>query len=368
MSLPEGSTPIASRLRHYTPALAGMSLALFDARSQSSVRFRAGPATGVEARGTTKAVRLRIDTAQGELSLHVDVSGHAALQAIALEADAQRRVALTGLWLAGPLGALSAQGIAQASVQDISFDAHPHGETSGAGALHFEYEHAGFVHTAALLEAPPALAAALERRAVSSAHNMLRGAAHAALPDALAGLAVPTRVRLRTRRCSTALLASLRAGDVLLGWPRASGYAHGGSLDHVSLLWGAQAGRVIGAQARINTRNVILESIPRIMSHDLEFSLPTPAQESSAAAAGRPVDLSEVELPIHIELVTINLTLAQIAGLQPGYLLSLPLALADAEIRLIAHGQTLALGELVAVGDNLGLQIHHIAKSDERHT
>ncbi|CAB3725556.1 type III secretion system cytoplasmic ring protein SctQ [Paraburkholderia rhynchosiae] len=368
MSLPQGCNRIADRLRHYTPALAGVSRALFDARSRTAVRFTAAPALGVQTRGAAgaaHAAHLRIGSAQGEFCVNVDVSRYAALQAIAVEPDAQRRVALANLWLAGPLGMLSAHGVAQPSVHDISFDAKLHGNARNVGALQVEYEHAGFAHVATLLEASDALAVALERR-LTPASGHTRGAA---LPDALADLALPTRIRLRSRRCSAALLASLRVGDVLLGWPRASGYAHGAPLDHASLLWGAAAGRAAYAQARIDGRNIILETIPETMSHDPDLSLASPSELSADAnASGRPVDLSDVELPVHIEVVSVNLTLAQIAALQPGYILTLPLALADAEIRLVAHGQTLALGELVAVGDNLGLQIQHIANSDERHT
>lgn len=376
MSSPQGCTPIATRLRHYTPALAGVSRMLFDARSRfAGLAFRsaAESAVGAQTRsaaGAAHAVRLRIGSPQGELCVRVDVSRHAALQAIVLEPDAERRTALANLWLAGPLGMLATHGVALPSVQDVSFDVEPHGNARSGGALPIAYEHAGVAHTVTLLEAPVALAAALERQLTSNAPTRTPDIA---LPDALAGLAVPTRVRLRSRRCGAALLASLRIGDVLLGWPRARDYAHGAPLEHAILLWGAATGRAACARARIDGRNLILDTIPQMMSHDHDLSLERLSASSSepsgdTATGGDPVDLSDVELPVHIEVVTVNLTFAQIAALQPGYILTLPLALADAEIRLVAHGQTLALGELVAVGDNLGIQIQHIANSDERHT
>ncbi|WP_081062724.1 type III secretion system cytoplasmic ring protein SctQ [Burkholderia cepacia] len=368
MSLPEGCTRIADRLRHYTPALAGLSRVLFDARSRPAVRMTATPAGGSQTRGAANArhfahvARLRIGSTHGDFCVAVDVSRYAALRAISLEAEIELRVALANLWLAGPLEALSEHGISQAVVQDLSLDIEQHDDGSVTGALHFEYEHEGCIHKAMLLDASTAL-----ERQISLAR-----VAHAALPASfadLASLTVPTCLRLRSRHCSAALLASLNAGDVLLGWPRAGGYAHGEPLEHTCLMWGAPTGRTAFAQARVDGRDIILQSIPAMTSHDFDLSL-SPHFESSGVVptASHPVDLNEVELPVHIEVVTVNLTLAQIAALQPGHILTLPLALADAEIRLVAHGQTLALGELVAVGDNLGLQIQHIARSNERHS
>ncbi|MFP3608830.1 type III secretion system cytoplasmic ring protein SctQ [Paraburkholderia sp. SIMBA_050] len=358
MSMPQGCTSIGDRLRCYTPALAGVSRALFDARS----RFGVKPAAAQSS--SSRTARLRIGSAHGELCVRVDVSGHAALEAIASEPDQDRRAALGNLWLAAPLDTLAGHGVAQPSVLDISLDAEQPGNHDTASALHFEFGHADTAaHTAALLEVPAPLAAALERRITGTR------AASTALPDALAAIAVPTRIRLRSRRCTTALLASLRVGDVLLGWPRASGHAQGAPLEHASALWGAADGRVACAQARIDGHHLILETFPETMSHDPDLSLESTAGSTGeTAAAERTVDLNDMELPVHIEVVTVNLPLGQIAALRPGYILTLPLKLADAEIRLVAHGQTLALGELVAVGDNLGFLIQHIANSDERHT
>ena len=127
-------------------------------------------------------------------------------------------------------------------------------------------------------------------------------------------------------------------------------------------MWGAANGQAIHAHARIDSRNVILESRPAIMNNDPDLSL-----RAAGDAASAPIDVSDVELPVHIDLVTVNLPIGQIAALQPGYILTLPVALADADIRLVAHGQTLAFGELVAIGDQLGLHIRRIANADERH-
>src|SRR6185437_3367383 len=135
MSMPHGCTSIGDRLRCYTPALAGVSRALFDARGEIGLK----PATA-QSLSSHRMVRLRIGSAHGELCVRVDASRHAALEAIALEPDPDRRAALGNLWLAAPLDTLASHGLRQPSVLDISLDGEQAGSQKAAGALHFEYE------------------------------------------------------------------------------------------------------------------------------------------------------------------------------------------------------------------------------------
>ena len=345
-------TPLADRLRNYTPALASLARALCDARGALHGIVRAMP--GRPARSGRTAL-LAIACGQGELQLYVDVDdgARAAFEAIALEPEAACRAAVASLYLAAPLAALARHGAAQPAVQDLRFAAPPAAHT---GALHLEYDHGGATAGVTVAGVSDALAAALAERIGT------RGRI-GALPDALAALALPTRLRLRSRLATPALLGSLQPGDVLLGWPAAPGFKPHATLDQATLLWGAANGQAIHARARIDSHNVILESRPVMVNNDPDLSL---RGATDVAAAPAPIDVSDVELPVHIEVVTVNLPIGQIAALQPGYLLTLPLALTDAEIRLVAHGQTLAFGELVAIGDQLGLHIRRIAKSDER--
>jgi type III secretion protein Q len=338
------TTPLADRLRHYTPALAGLARALYDARGALSGTVRAVPAA--PRTGTTAQLTIACD--QGELHVHVDAG--AALEAIALEPEAACRAAVASLYLAGPLEALARLGATRPAVHDLRVAAPP---ADGTGVLHLEYDHEGATAHAAVAGVSAALAAALAAR--------IGPRGRAALPPALAALPLPTTLRLRTRHATPALLRTLRPGDVLLGWPAAPGFGPHATLGQATLLWGATDGHAVHARARIDSRNVILESHPATMNHDPDLSL-----RAAPDAASAPIDVSDVELPVHIDLVTVNLPIGQIAALQPGYILTLPLALADADIRLVAHGQTLAFGELVAVGDQLGLHIRRIANADER--
>jgi type III secretion protein Q len=344
-------TPLADRLRHYTPALAGLARALHDARGALHGTVRALPAGPAR---TGKTAQLTIASDQGELHVHVhvDAGAGAAFEAIALEPDAACRAAVASLYLAGPLAALARHGVARPAVQDLRLAAPPVART---GVLNLEYDHEGNTFGATVAGVSTGLAAALAER--------IGPRGRGALPPALAALALPTRLRLRTRHVTPALLRTLRPGDVLLGWPAAPGFAPHATLGQATLLWGAADGHAVHAHARIDSRNVILESRPAIMNNDPDLSL----RAAPDAAAPAPIDVSDVELPVHIDLVTVNLPIGQIAALQPGYILTLPVALADADIRLVAHGQTLAFGELVAIGDQLGLHIRRIANADERH-
>lgn len=345
MQTTTATIPLADRLRHYTPALAGLARTLYDARGALHGTVRAMPAGPAR---TGKTAHLAIAGDQGELHLYVEAG--AAFEAIALEPEAACRAAVASLYLAGPLEALARHGMTRPAVQDLRLAAPPAGRT---GLLHLEYDHEGATATATVAAVSGTLAAALAAR--------IGPRGRAALPPALATLALPTTLRLRTRHATPALLRTLRAGDVLLGWPAAPGLEPHATLDRATLLWGAANGHAVHARARIDSRNVILESHPATMSHDPDLSL-----RAAPDAAATPIDVSDVELPVHIEVVTVNLPIGQIAALQPGYLLTLPVALADADIRLVAHGQTLAFGELVAIGDQLGLHIRRIASSDER--
>jgi type III secretion protein Q len=346
-------TPLADRLRNYTPALASLARALCDARGALHGTVRAVP-EGPARSGRTAL--LTIACGQGELHLHVDVDdgARAAFEAIALEPEAACRAALASLYLAEPLAALARHGATQPTVRELRLAA-PSAATSGV--LRLEYDDAGATAGVTVTGVSASLADTLAERIGPRARG-------AALPDTLAALALPTRLRLRTRHATPALLQSLQPGDVLLGWPAAPGVKPHATLDQATLLWGAANGLAIHARARIDSHNVILESRPVMVNNDPDLSL---RAATDVAAAPAPIDVSDVELPVHIEVVTVNLPIGQIAALQPGYLLTLPLALADADIRLVAHGQTLAFGELVAIGDQLGLHIRRIAKSDERH-
>ena len=93
-----------------------------------------------------------------------------------------------------------------------------------------------------------------------------------------------------------------------------------------------------------------------------------PARLSDTLAsdpAGGPVDLGELDLPVQFEVDTIALPLSQLCALRPGYVLELQTPVAAAQLKLVTHGQTIGIGELVTVGEHLGVRILKMAHGDD---
>lgn len=81
--------------------------------------------------------------------------------------------------------------------------------------------------------------------------------------------------------------------------------------------------------------------------------------EGAAPAAESPGDAAARALPVLVEfeLGRLELTLGELAGLQPGYVFPLPAFVEGANVTLRANGRAAGRGELVAVGDTLGVRL-----------
>ncbi|KVO63608.1 type III secretion protein [Burkholderia ubonensis] len=194
------------------------------------------------------------------------------------------------------------------------------------------------------------------------------------LPDAagqLARVRLPGRVRLGSRRLPLAVLRSLRPGDVLLDLaPAALGAARAGPLH---AWWGARRATQWHATVLIEGTTMTMIETPDtaddldepIVAGDLPADSPADAPDDDApGAAPEPADLGDVDLPVHVEIDTLSLSIAELAALRPGYVLELPLAAHDVPVRLVAYGQAIGGGRLVAVGAHLGVRIDRMAGDD----
>lgn len=86
--------------------------------------------------------------------------------------------------------------------------------------------------------------------------------------------------------------------------------------------------------------------------------------ETDAAETPQTEDTPAVEdpsgrLPVEVEFDVgkVELRLSDIAGLQPGYVFALPAHLEGANVTIRANGRVAGQGELVAVGDTLGVRL-----------
>ncbi|KVD27205.1 type III secretion protein [Burkholderia ubonensis] len=198
------------------------------------------------------------------------------------------------------------------------------------------------------------------------------------LPDAarqLARVRLPGRVRLGSRRLPLAVLRSLRPGDVLLDLaPAALGAARAGPLH---AWWGARRATQWHATVLIEGTTMTMIETPDtaddldepIVAGDLPAGSPAdspadPPDDDAPGAAPEPADLGDVDLPVHVEIDTLSLSIAELAALRPGYVLELPLAARDVPVRLVAYGQAIGGGRLVAVGAHLGVRIDRMAGDD----
>ncbi|KWE53767.1 type III secretion protein [Burkholderia ubonensis] len=197
-------------------------------------------------------------------------------------------------------------------------------------------------------------------------------------PDAagqLARVRLPGRVRLGSRRLPLAVLRSLRPGDVLLDLaPAALGAARAGPLH---AWWGARRATQWHATVLIEGTTMTMIETPDtaddldepIVAGDLPAGSPAdspadPPDDDALDVASEPADLGDVDLPVHVEIDTLSLSIAELAALRPGYVLELPLAARDVPVRLVAYGQAIGGGRLVAVGAHLGVRIDRMAGDD----
>jgi type III secretion protein Q len=193
-------------------------------------------------------------------------------------------------------------------------------------------------------------------------------ASNDSLAHASADLDVPGSLILGVKRLPIDTLNALEPGDVLLraAFPSLDAALLGASDDSSAsharpravAAWGTPGLTRVCAAVEIDGHALVIVKEPN-MSEELD-----PASADAGLAIDDPADpirIGELELPVQFEIDTVALPLAQLSALGPGYVLELPVPVADAQLRLVAHGQTIGYGELVTVGEHLGIRIIRMA-------
>jgi type III secretion protein Q len=174
-------------------------------------------------------------------------------------------------------------------------------------------------------------------------------------------ITVPGRLQIGEKAVSVTTLDSLRVGDIIL---RAVSDEVAALLDRTSesgraqLVWGRYGTRQLRAMATITPHALTLNEDP-IMSHDCQFNAPL------TDTIDAPVEISQLDLPLKLEIDAVSMPVAQLSALRAGYVLELPTAVPDARIRLVTYGQTIGFGELVSVGDHLGVRLVQLSGSHD---
>jgi flagellar motor switch protein FliN/FliY len=70
--------------------------------------------------------------------------------------------------------------------------------------------------------------------------------------------------------------------------------------------------------------------------------------------------LKEVSIPITVELARYHMTVEKLAELSPGNFIELPIH-AEQRVKLSVHGKVIGEGELVHLGNQLGIRVTHLA-------
>ena len=157
---------------------------------------------------------------------------------------------------------------------------------------------------------------------------------------------VAGRLRLASRAWSVALLHSLEVGDVLLCKGAAELHAF-----NAQLSCGAPGGMHWRGQVRITQQKVTIMS--EMQEHD-------GATEGPASLPLLAAGVAELEVPVHFEIESTALSIAQLSSLRPGYVIELAIPVAEAQIQVVSCGQLLGRGKLVVIGDCLGVQIESL--------
>ncbi|WP_261525173.1 type III secretion system cytoplasmic ring protein SctQ [Burkholderia multivorans] len=334
-ALPRVSAATARGLSHAYGATAAVPIAL--GSEAYAVRWRVDAEPAADAH----AYRFVVGPATGTLSLdplaETEWLGDAADPAV----PAVIRAALLA-----DLGAPLAATLQAATRQRVELlpPAEPApGWHASPAALRFELRRADGAwrcHGALLFDAPDALA-------------VFFATAPAAPPDAAAlyaNLPVPLAFELGRTALTAAELADVVAGDIIAieHWR-----AHEQDLLCVAYVRAAPAWEITGRPAGNRL------TVQRIREMPLE---PPRTDSASAAApdappADAPRSLDGLAVDLRFELPPTSMPLGELGTLQPGAVIELPHGINQSVIHLVANGMLIGTGQLIAVGQKLGVRV-----------
>ncbi|MEJ0003123.1 MAG: type III secretion system cytoplasmic ring protein SctQ [Pararobbsia sp.] len=297
------------------------------------------------ARAAVVQLRWGMETA----SVRLDVSQHPGLLSVFDSADAANatlRNAVCAILLNPLLRAFEALGIHGVEIVSVEpADARPHAERCCAIAFRL-----GSRRIDATLELIDS--GWLEALETIVARQCMPFATH------VSEIATPGRLLIGEKTMNVRMLNSLRPGDVILRAIPESMRAmlkHENDSARAQVVWGRYGTRQLRAMADIRHQLLTLTEDPT-MSHDIQFNAPL------TDSIDTPVEISDLDLPLKLEIDTVSMPVAQLSALRAGYVLELPTAVPDARIRLATYGQTIGFGELVSVGDHLGVRLVQLAR------
>jgi type III secretion protein Q len=166
---------------------------------------------------------------------------------------------------------------------------------------------------------------------------------------ALDGLRLPLPFCLGSTQITLREVAGIRAGDIL----SIEAWGSAGSGVHVTADLAAVGLRLAGLAE--GSRITIQEIKDHAMNTDKAEASTLP---DDGGASTLPLDrLDSLELGLRFEVGDLSLTLGELKRIQAGHVFELEQPLNRSLVRILAHGNVLGKGYLVAVGDRLGVRV-----------
>ncbi|HEU4459593.1 MAG TPA: type III secretion system cytoplasmic ring protein SctQ [Methylibium sp.] len=165
----------------------------------------------------------------------------------------------------------------------------------------------------------------------------------AAALAALGALRLPGRLRLSSRPYALAALRTLGAGDLVIVGRTATQPAW----------WLAGCGTCLAAPAELDwdALSLRLAAAPQLRDDDAQPSTENPTMTAT---------LADLQVPVAFEIDTARLTLDELSGMASGCVIAMDVPLAHAPVRIVCQGQHVGVGQLVAIGEHLGVRIERM--------
>ncbi|SEK24632.1 type III secretion protein Q [Roseateles sp. YR242] len=323
---------LAGRLPSMSPADAALSRITQDSRFCAWLRATLQQASlGVALRQPDAAWRLTVESAHGRFQLGLDAADSPALQLALSHQPHDTACAVVMLLLDDWAQALAP---ALGPLRLVRIEPLPPGPRVPCilgGAM-----------PVALLEAEPSL---LDHMAATMAQPGVD-------LTPMAGCLLRPVIRLFTRALSPQVLRTLRPGDAVLASGQSAWLRCG-------------VGHVLQARLHLDPQEFTVHLAESPMSTDDPADLDPNEGAHGIEAPPAAGSLESLQLPVAFELSTARVSLAELASMQPGYAVELDVPLQEAEVRLVCHGRTLGLGQLIAIGDQLGVRITRLEFSHD---
>lgn len=169
------------------------------------------------------------------------------------------------------------------------------------------------------------------------------------------GLRVPLAFRIGDSVLTIAEVRSIRPGDIV----SVERWTAAGAGLVVQAELGGPAGRQLIARAE-GSRITVTQWRDTLMHRD---ELATAGEGDDAA--GLPLDrLDALEVALRFEVGHLTLSLGDLRNIGPGHVFDLTQPLNRSPVRILAHGNVLGKGFLVAVGERLGVRVSEFAPTE----